>query len=83
MTNIGGTPTWEGDMLESNVAAGDLGTELGWYGVDTTTNTAWAVLNHNGQFAVVVPEPSALVLISVGLIVMLCRVWSRRRHAPG
>jgi hypothetical protein len=25
---------------------------LGYYGVDTNTNTAWAVINHNGDFAV-------------------------------
>ncbi|MGD0283365.1 MAG: metallophosphoesterase, partial [Dissulfurispiraceae bacterium] len=26
---------------------------LGTYGVDTSTNTAWAVVNHNSYFAVV------------------------------
>lgn len=29
------------------------GAAVGTYGVDTSTNTAWAVINHNGYFAVV------------------------------
>ena len=39
---------------------------LGSWGVDTTANVAWAVLDHNSQF-VVAPEPEACVLMMCGL----------------
>jgi len=39
---------------------------LGTYGVDTDTNTVWAVLNHNSDFAVV-PEPGTFALAVFGL----------------
>lgn len=41
--------------------------ELGNYGVDTATNTVWAVVNGNGTFAVV-PEPGACTLLAIGLL---------------
>lgn len=43
---------------------------LGYHGVDTATHTAWAVLNLEGDFAVVstaVPEPSRALLLLAGL----------------
>lgn len=40
---------------------------LGTYGVDPATNTAWAVVNHASDFAVV-PEPAALSLVLVALV---------------
>jgi hypothetical protein len=42
------------------------GYELGTYGVDTTSKTVWAVLDHNSEFAVV-PEPGASALVLAGL----------------
>ena len=68
--NSEGTAVWQGDMLVSSVAAGDLATELGWYGVDTTTHVAWAVVDHNSYFAVV-PEPSAIILLGIGVASLL------------
>jgi hypothetical protein len=31
---------------------------IGYYGIDPAANTAWAVLNHSGEFAVTTPTPS-------------------------
>ncbi|AHF89563.1 hypothetical protein OPIT5_04255 [Opitutaceae bacterium TAV5] len=38
---------------------------LGTYGIDTDTNTVWAVLDHNSRFAVTaaIPEPAALAAL--------------------
>lgn len=53
---------------------------LGTYGVDLSSNTAWAVLNHSGQFVVAaVPEPSSLFGL-FGLV--LIGVATRRRRSP-
>ena len=59
--NIGGTAAFQGD------GAYNPGTDfvLGYYGVDTTANTVWAVLNHNSDFAIV-PEPSTFALLALG-----------------
>ena len=48
---------------------------LGKYGIDTTTHTVWAVVNHNSQFAVV-PEPGTLALLILGAVAAI----RRRRH---
>ena len=64
--NTGGTPQFI-------VGAYDPATDfvLGYYGVDPTTHTAWAVLDHDGDFVVssAVPEPSSVVgaLLALGL----------------
>lgn len=42
---------------------------LGSYGVDTTNNQVWAVLNHNSEFAVV-PEPSTMAMLLFGSAMM-------------
>ena len=44
------------------------------------TNTAWAVVNHNSEYAsiIVVPEPGALSLAGVGLA-LVCWTAARRR----
>ncbi len=44
--NIGGTKNFVFGPWEKSYP-------LGTYGVDPTTHTAWAVLNYNGDFAVV------------------------------
>lgn len=36
---------------------------LGDYGVDTVSHVAWAVINHNSDFAVV-PEPATIALLA-------------------
>jgi hypothetical protein len=43
--NVGGTPSF---ML----GAWNASYKLGTFGVDPATNTAWAVVNHAGRFAV-------------------------------
>lgn len=48
---------------------------LGSWGVDTTNNVAWAVLDHNSQFSVA-PEPGSLGLAVVGIVVV--GGWLRR-----
>lgn len=50
---------------------GTDGLLVGRYGVDTASNTVWAILDHNSQFAAI-PEPTSLGLIggvsAVGLL---------------
>jgi autotransporter-associated beta strand protein len=50
----------------------DLNAYLGAWGVDTVTDVAWAVLNHNSDFAVV-PEPATLALLALGGLAMMAR----------
>jgi hypothetical protein len=45
--NVGGTPAFHLGAWSASAGYG-----LGDYGVDTATNTAWAVVNHAGRFAV-------------------------------
>jgi sulfatase modifying factor 1 len=74
--NTGGTAQFFSRAWE----ASDL---LGSYGVDTSSNTVWAVVNHNSDFAVfAVPEPGA------GGLALGClavgggySIWRRRRRA--
>ncbi|MDY0167389.1 MAG: autotransporter-associated beta strand repeat-containing protein [Thermoguttaceae bacterium] len=57
----------------------DLDLYLGSWGLDSTNQMAWAVLNHNSQFAIMaVPEPSALLLGCLGLLGLLLTVRRRR-----
>ena len=55
---------------------------LGTYGVDTSANTVWGVINHNSEFAVWganVPEPGTFALLALGCIAL--SVNRRRRNA--
>jgi hypothetical protein len=54
---------------------------LGSWGRDTTTNTAWAVVNHNSDFAaiVAVPEPPTSPLVAAGLIGLVVYGWRQRK----
>ncbi|MDD4889025.1 MAG: PEP-CTERM sorting domain-containing protein [Phycisphaerae bacterium] len=51
------------------------------WGVDTNKNVAWAVLDHNSQFAVglVVPEPATMAFLAIGGIAILGGAIRRRR----
>lgn len=55
---------------------------LGYFGVDTTNNHVWAVLDHNSSFGAgtfVIPEPSTLAeLFSAAGVCLVCR-----RRKPG
>ena len=48
---------------------------VGAYGMDSTKNATWAVLNHNGAYSVV-PEPSTWALIALGTLA----IWGVRRR---
>lgn len=65
--NDGGTPSFVSGAWNASYA-------LGTYGVDTDSNTVWAVLNHNSSFAIInsIPEPSALALsaLATGLVLL-------------
>jgi hypothetical protein len=70
--------TYDQFFLEhSDLNDATLNQYLGSFGCDTTTDTVWAVLDHNSQFGVV-PEPSTLSLLALGLPALL----ARRRRQP-
>ena len=54
---------------------------LGSFGIDTATNTAWAVVNQTGGDFVVIPEPSTYAAIlgalTIGFVVIRRRGWFR------
>lgn len=43
---------------------------LGSWGVDTTNNAVWAIINHQGDFSAV-PEPSSHVMGGIGMVLLL------------
>jgi autotransporter-associated beta strand protein len=65
-TGTSGPFTPLGTNFQGNVAWNSGFTTVGQYGIDSATNTVWAVTDHNSQF-VVVPEPGTLGLAAVGL----------------
>ncbi len=70
--NVGGTPAF---FLGAYAGQG-----LGSYGLDTTTNTVWAVIDHNSDFAVIaVPEPGTYALLALGGAVLV--IFRRRKLA--
>jgi hypothetical protein len=68
------------DDYVKQLAAG-TDSELGKYGYDSATKKAWAVIDHNSQFAVAssaIPEPSTYAAIFGGLA-LGAAVYRRRR----
>jgi len=66
--------------LAPGSAAADqmLASLVGSWGVDTTNDQAWAIIDHAGTMAVV-PEPAtALLLLSAGGVMLWYRRWRRR-----
>ena len=48
---------------------------LGSWGFDTATGSVWAVLDHNSEFAILIPEPGS------GALILLAGVfWTLRRR---
>lgn len=66
--NVGGTATFVGDAAYDPAMHG-----LGSYGYDSSTYTAWAVINHNSDFAVAVPEPATLSLLALSGLALIRR----------
>lgn len=73
---VDGNSTGSGNFLGD--VAYDSSLSLGNYGFDSSTNTAWAVLDHNSEFVVAIPEPSHAVLLGLSMIGLLAR---RKRTA--
>ena len=48
-------------------------------GVDTTTDTTWAVLDAGSGIFAVVPEPSSIHLLAGGMLTFVVGFWWRRR----
>lgn len=73
--NVGGSPGFVLGNYDSSYT-------LGTWGVDLAGGTAWAVINHGGEFAVVttVPEPGSWVLMAGGLLLLTRRL--ARSRAP-
>lgn len=72
--------TWD-TFLSNNGGTFNAATMLGAYGFDNNTGTAWAVLNHTGDMAVLstVPEPSTYMLFGAAAGVLLLRFRVRWR----
>lgn len=84
--NSGGSPAFEGTVSAANFLSFLdtnsilLADKLGSYGVDPTSGTVWAILNHNSEFAVI-PEPSTWVAGGVAVLGLALFQLRRRRFA--
>lgn len=68
--------SWDAFATANAITDANVANFLGSWGVDTASNTAWAVLNHNSQYAVV-PEPATAGLLALGTVLLGLR---RRRR---
>lgn len=64
---VADNPLVFGGASLSDITSAELADVMGAYGADPMTHEAWAVVDHNSQFAVV-PEPSTFVLAGIGLL---------------
>jgi fibronectin-binding autotransporter adhesin len=83
--NDGGTSTFFAGSWSEYLAAtpgATIADSLGVYGRDTRSDTVWAVVNHNSQFAsiIVVPEPGTLALAAAAGLAAAWAVRPRRRR---
>lgn len=58
------------DYLASNSLIDPM---LGAWGVDTTNNNVWSVIDHNSSFAAAVPEPGTVTLLFLASTALLLR----------
>jgi len=58
------------------------GDYLGSWGVDSTQDRVWAVLDHNSEFAATVPEPGTMMLLGAAALLLLA-YRSRRSRTKG
>ena len=83
--NSGGNPGYTGTSFLGSWAdylaaapGRTVENSVGAYGVDAATNTAWAAINHNSEFVVViVPEPGTAALLAMGIA---GAAWAIRRR---
>ncbi|MEI8373714.1 MAG: PEP-CTERM sorting domain-containing protein [Planctomycetota bacterium] len=76
ISGISDTPYLHGWSLAGD---GDPTLTVGRWGVDTVNHVAWAVLDHNSEFAVV-PEPSTLMLL-LAAAGMAGMAWRRKQRS--
>jgi hypothetical protein len=72
--------SWASFVSQFGVTPSTIGNYIGSWGVDQVSNQAWAVVDHNSQFAVI-PEPSTLVLGGLALLGFAGVGLRRRRLA--
>jgi hypothetical protein len=71
---------YQGSFSDFQIAQGtNLADYIGAWGVDTTTNVVWAVLDHASDFAVV-PEPATMAFLLLGGLAMTGASLLRRRN---
>jgi hypothetical protein len=64
----------------NGVTNANIANYVGVWGVDTSGDQAWAIVDHNSEFAVV-PEPSTIVLAALGLAGMAFAARKRKLAA--